>query len=67
MGFVFLTQQSVGFLLPFIDRSICWEMFFKIVLEKFTNFTENHLCWSRLILVNLKAGFAAALLKRDSL
>ena len=55
MGFVFLTQQSVGFLLPFIDRSICWEMFFKIVLEKFTNFTENHLCWSRLILVNLKA------------
>ena len=30
MGFVFLTQQSQSFLLPFVYRSICWPIFFKI-------------------------------------
>ena len=66
MGFVFLTQQSLSFLLLFIYRSICSQMLFKIgVLKNFTNFAGQHLCWS-LILLKLQTWFAATLLKRDS-
>ena len=65
IGFIFLTQQSVSFSLPFIYRSICWLTFFKIdVLKNFTNFTGKQLCWS-LILVKLQTWFAVTLLKRD--
>ena len=64
MGFILLTWQSVSFLLSFVYRSICWQMFFKMgVLKNFTNFTRKHQCWS-LILVKLQALFAATLLKR---
>ena len=54
-GIRFLTQQRVSFLLPFVYRSICWQMFFKIgVLKNFAIFSGKHLCWS-LILVKLRA------------
>ena len=54
MGFAFLTQQSMSFLLRFVYRTICWQMFFQIgVLKNFTNFTKKHLRWN-LILVKLE-------------
>ena len=32
--------------LPFVSRSICWQMLFKIdVLKNSTNFTGKRLCW----------------------
>ena len=66
MGFVFLTQQSVCFLLSFVYRSIRWQMFFKIgVFKNFASFKGKHLCWS-LILIKLQAWFAGTLSKRDS-
>ena len=42
MGFVFRNQQSLSFMLPFVYRSIYWQMFFKIgVLKNFTNSQET--------------------------
>ena len=56
----------MSFLLPFVYRSICWQIFFKTVfLKSFANFTRNHLCKNP-ILVKLQTGFAATLSKRDS-
>ena len=51
MGLVFLSQQSLNFLLSFVYRSIYWHIFFKIgVLKNVTNFTGKYL-WYSLILV----------------
>ena len=42
MGFVFLTRQSASFLLPFVYRSICWQMFFKIDVSQEISVLESN-------------------------
>ena len=41
MGFAFFTQQSMSFLLPFVYRYICWQMFFKIGVLKISQISQK--------------------------